>query len=82
MPVRPAAAPSVAPLAVGDNIAARRIGTARITLVNSRVGNVSSAARQRAFREEMTELMREHSRSIDNTALGLSEYLEVVATRL
>jgi ubiquinone/menaquinone biosynthesis C-methylase UbiE len=36
---------------------------------------------QRKLTQEMTELMREHNRSPNNTALGESEYLEVVATR-
>ena len=34
-----------------------------------------------ALTSEMTELMREHNRSSNGTALGESEYLDVVATR-
>jgi SAM-dependent methyltransferase len=42
----------------------------------------SSPDRRRVLREEMADLMREYNCSPDNTALGESEYLEVVATRL
>lgn len=41
----------------------------------------SSPDRQRFLTEEMTDLMREYNRSPNSTALGESEYLEVVATR-
>lgn len=44
--------------------------------------DASSPERQQALREEMADLMREYSRSPDTTALGESEYLEVVASRL
>ncbi len=42
----------------------------------------SSPDRQLDLKEEMTELMREHNCAPDDTALGESEYIEVVATRL
>jgi ubiquinone/menaquinone biosynthesis C-methylase UbiE len=41
----------------------------------------SPSAAQKALTNEMTELMREHNRSSNSTALGESEYLDVVATR-
>ena len=36
---------------------------------------------QKALEKEMTELMQEYNRSPNNTALGESEYLDIVATR-
>jgi ubiquinone/menaquinone biosynthesis C-methylase UbiE len=42
----------------------------------------SAPDRQPDLKMEMTELMREHNCAPDNTALGESEYIEVVATRL
>lgn len=41
----------------------------------------SSAEQGRALEKEMTDLMREFNRSPDDTALGESEYLDVVAIR-
>ena len=41
----------------------------------------SSSEAQVALTNEMTELMREHNSSSNGTALGESEYLDVVATR-
>jgi SAM-dependent methyltransferase len=42
----------------------------------------SSPDAQEALAREMTELMRQYNRSPNGTALGESEYLDVVATRL
>jgi ubiquinone/menaquinone biosynthesis C-methylase UbiE len=42
----------------------------------------SSAQAQQALREEMTDLMREYNRAPNATALGESEYLEFVGTRV
>jgi ubiquinone/menaquinone biosynthesis C-methylase UbiE len=42
----------------------------------------SSPKAQSALAEEMAELMREHNRSTNGTALGESEYLDLVATRV
>jgi ubiquinone/menaquinone biosynthesis C-methylase UbiE len=42
----------------------------------------SSPEAQRALTDEMAELMREHNRSTNGTALGESEYLDLVATRV
>ena len=44
--------------------------------------NYSPPDRQLDLTEEMTDLMRKHNCAPDNTALGESEYLEVIATRL
>jgi len=41
----------------------------------------SSSEAQEALEKEMTELMQEHNRSSNGTALGESEYLDIVATR-
>jgi SAM-dependent methyltransferase len=41
----------------------------------------SPSEAQEALAREMTDLMREHNRSSNGTALGESEYLDVVATR-
>ena len=41
----------------------------------------SSSEEQEALAREMRDLMREHNRSTNGTALGESEYLDVVATR-
>lgn len=41
----------------------------------------SPSEAQEALTNEMTDLMREHNRSSNGTALGESEYLDVVATR-
>jgi SAM-dependent methyltransferase len=42
----------------------------------------SSSPKQQMLAWEMTELMSQHNRSPNGTALGESEYLDVVATRL
>ena len=42
----------------------------------------SSAHDQQALAQEMSDLMSQHNRSPNETALGESEYLDVVATRL
>lgn len=42
----------------------------------------SSPDRRRALKSEMTDLMRAHNCAPDGTALGESEYIEVIATRL
>ena len=41
----------------------------------------SSPEAQHALTEEMTELMREHNRASNGTALGESEYLDIVGIR-
>ena len=41
----------------------------------------SSPEARKALTQEMTELMRQHNRASNGTALGESEYLDIVATR-
>jgi hypothetical protein len=41
----------------------------------------SSSQAQAALSKEMAELIEQHNRSSNGTALGESEYLDIVATR-